>query len=365
MPKPVIESIIEYTQLEAKMGGYEAAEQEVQTLGNIYLASAKLLNCQPSEIAFVESATRGWDMAFYSIPFQAGDVILTGMNEYESNYLAFLQVSRKTGVKVEVIPNDENGQISLQHLKNRIDKKVKLIAITHIPTNGGLVNPAEEIGEIAKDAKILFLLDSCQAAGQLSLDVKKLHCDFLSFTGRKYMRGPRGTGILYVRDEVCERLEPPFLDLQAAEWKSKNEFNISKGAQRFEQWETNCAAKIALGVAIDYALSWGLDVIQSRVIYLANILRVKLASIPGIQIRDLGAKKCGIVSFQLNGKDPFEVLKTLRAEKINTSVSMKRYTMLDMDSRKLDSVCRASVHYYNTEGEIDRFCDVVENMSKL
>jgi selenocysteine lyase/cysteine desulfurase len=356
MPKRVVQTLLQYTQLEAKIGGYEAAEKESKKIENLYQVSSRLLNCKATEIAFVESATRGWDMAFYSIPFSQGDVILTGMSEYESNYLAFLQVAQKAGVRVEVIPNDENGQISLKVLQEKVSKKVKLIAITHIPTNGGLVNPAEEIGKIAKAAGILYLLDSCQAAGQIPLDVQKLNCDFLSFTGRKYIRGPRGTGILYVRESVCHQLEPPFLDLQAAEWISNDRYTLSPGAQRFEQWETNVGAKIGLGVAIDYALTWGIDKISNRIVSLATDLRRLLSEIPEVQLCDLGLKQCGIVSFRVKNADPTVIQRALRLRSINTSVSMKRYTRLDMDSRKFDSVCRASVHYYNTEKEIERFC---------
>ncbi len=363
MPEPVIQGLLDYTRLEAQMGGYEAAEYESKKLDNVYRSAAQLLNCSSKEIAFVESATRGWDMAFYSIPFEKGDTILTGMSEYESNYLAFLQISRKRGVHIEVIQNDETGQISLEALQNKITRKVKLIAITHIPTNGGLINPAEQIGEIAKKNGILYLLDSCQAAGQISLDVQRLNCDFLSFTGRKYLRGPRGTGILYVRSSVCDSLEPPFLDLQAAEWTSVDQFSISPGAQRFEQWETNPGAKIGLGIAMDYALSWGMTVIEERVQALASKLRTQLSDIKGLRLRDLGLKKCGIVTFDLIGIEPSKVKDALAKQNINISVSMKRYTRLDMEARAIEAVCRASVHYYNNEAEIDRLCNEVQSLS--
>jgi len=359
MPEPVITSLLEYTKLEAVTGGYEAQEREEDKLANTYRAGARLLNCQPQEIAFIESATRAWDMAFYSIPFKEGDWIITGMSEYESNYLAFLQVARHKGLHIEVIPNDEYGQLSLQALKDKINPAVKLIAITQVPTNGGLVNPAEEIGKIAKTAGILYLLDACQAAGQIDLDVNKLNCDFLSFTGRKFIRGPRGTGMLYVCSKIAEELEPPLIDLKAATWTSKNQFSLSSGTQRFEQWEVNCSAKIGLGVAIDYALSWGMKNIEKRVIYLAQHLRDTLSDIKNITLRDLGLKKCGIVTFSINGMKPGQLKQALAQKNISISVSSKRYTRLDMEARSLDELCRASVHYYNTEDEIKCFAEQV------
>lgn len=320
-----------------------------------------MISCSPQEIAIIENATRAWDMAFYSLHFQQGDRLLTAKAEYASNYIAFLQVARRTGAKIEVIPDDESGQLSLLALENAIDEKVKLIAITHVPTNGGLVNPAVSVGKIAREAGVLYLLDACQSVGQMPIDVNTIGCNILSATGRKFLRGPRGTGFLYIQKNLIEHLEPPFLDLHAAEWIDTNDYKIRTDARRFENWETNYTGKIGLGVAVDYALGWGLDTIETRINILAQQLRDRLEAISGVIVQDLGKKQCGIVSFTTK-KDSLAIQKALTKCKINVSVSPLRYTRLDMEARGHQDLNRASVHYYNSESEVDYVCTTLASL---
>lgn len=364
MPKRVIDAIVGHLELESAIGGYEAADRARDSVELVYDRAAKLLNCSREEIAIVENATRAWDMAFYALPFGPGDRILTSRAEYASNFIAYLQVTSRTGARVEVVANDEHGQISVQALRDAIDRRVKLIALTHVPTNGGLVNPAEAVGEVARDAGVLYMLDACQSVGQMPIDVRKIGCHILSATGRKFLRGPRGTGFLYVEQELIERLVPPFLDLHAARWISSDRYEIRRDARRFENWETNYATKIGLGAAIDYALDWGMERIEARVSSLANELRSRLEELPGVAVRDLGLTRCGIVSFTVDGRDPEEVREGLGRDNINVSVSAANFTLLDMAERGLDrGVVRASVHYYNSEDEVDRFCQTLASIS--
>ncbi len=363
MPRPVVNAVMGHLNLESRIGGYEAAALSHRLIERVYDAAAEMLHCTREEIAVVENATRAWDMVFYAIPFQPGDRILTSTAEYASNFIAYLQVTERTGARVEVIPNDEHGQLSIEALRNAMDEKVRLISLSHVPTNGGLVNPAELVGEVARDAGTLFLLDACQSVGQMPMDVKKIGCHMLSATGRKYLRGPRGTGLLYVDSEILRVLEPPFLDLHAAEWVSDDRFEIRPDARRFENWESFVAGKIGLGVALDYALKWGLEDIRDRVVTLADELRTGIREIDGVMIHDLGRTRCGIVSFSLDGRDPVSVQRCLAERNINVSVSPKAYTRLDMEQRGLHAgLVRASVHYYNTIEEIDFFCHVLNNL---
>ena len=362
MPQPVLDAVVDHLKLEATIGGYEAKEQQFAAVEHVYDAAARLINCAPDEIAFIENATRAWDMAFYSIPFRSGDRILTAKSEYASNYIAYLQVARRTGAVVEVIPDDEYGETSVGALRNLIDERVKLISITHVPTQGGLVNPAKEIGAVAREAGVLYLLDACQSVGQMPIDVNEIGCDILSTTGRKYLRGPRGTGLLYVRRDLIEQLEPPFLDLHAAKWIDKDKYEIRADARRFENWEMYYAGKIGLSVAIDYALNWGIEVTWPRIHSLAAQLRSRLVELDGVTTHDLGREHCGIVTFTVDGISAIDVRQKLASEKINVTVSSGEDNLMDLASRHLSQLVRASVHYYNTADEIQRFCVAIKNI---
>ena len=364
MPLPVSEALHDYLRKEEKLGGYETAELEAESLENFYYATAKLLNCEKDEIAFTENATRAWEMVFYAFKFQPGDRILTTISEYGSNVIAYNQQAAKYGAEVIFVPNDKYGQIDLRALENLIDERVKLISINHVPTGNGLVNPAKEIGKLAKSAGIPYLLDATQSIGQIPIDVKEIGCDALCGTGRKYLRGPRATGFLYIRRELIEKLIPPFLDIHSATLTSPHTYKIRSDAKRFETWEQFMAGKVALGVAIDYALSWGIETIQKRIYKLASELRKKLAEIDGVMVTDEGKEKCGIVTFIAHQMCASRIKKQLACHKINVSVSEGSGNFVLFQHRGLKEVVRASVHYYNTTEEIDYFVTILKKILK-
>ena len=357
MPAPVVAAMKQHIDLESEIGGYAAADRESDRLDAAYGSVARLLNAAPDEIALVENATVAWQMAFYALPFRKGDRILTAEAEYAANFVAFLQVAKRTGATIEIVPSDASGELDVHALERMVDERTKLIAITWVPTNGGLVNPAAAIGKIARAHGIPYLLDACQAVGQMAVDVEAIGCDMLSATGRKFLRGPRGTGFLYVRRALLQQLEPPMIDHFAAPWVSRNEYRLREDARRFETWENNYAARLGLGTAVDYALDIGMGPIEQRCRLLADRLRAGLSAIGSIKIRDLGSAPGAIVSFTVEGYEADAIVSSAAAAGITIGASDPASTRIDAELRALPPVVRASPHYYNTEAEIDRLVD--------
>ena len=362
MPICVADYLHEFLNLEERIGGYETVEREHDALENFYDACAKLLNCQTSEVAFIENATRAWDMAFYAFSFEPGDRILTTMSEYGSNVIAYNQQAERYGAEVVFVPDDEHGQIDVSALRDQVDERAKLISISQIPTGGGLVNPAAEVGKVAREAGIPYLLDACQGVGHVPLDVAEIGCDILSGTGRKFLRGPRGTGLLYISEAMMEKLVPPFLDQHAADLVSPTEFVMLPNARRFENWEQHFAGKAGLGVAIDYALDWGLDSIRDRIYGLSDRLRIELDALDGVETTDLGKEKCGIVTFRTEQADAGTIKKKLHDDRINVTVADGSGSLVSFQQRGITQAVRASVHYFNTDQEIDYFLDSLKKV---
>lgn len=363
MPKAVVDAVVGHLELESRIGGYEAATAADAAVEHTYDSVADLIGCSRHEVALVENATRAWDMAFYAFAgnLRPGDRILTGRNEYSSNAMAMGQVARRTGAEPIVLPDDGYGQLDLDSLDVALrDDRVRLVAITHVATHGGMVNPAAEVGRRCREAGVPFLLDACQSVGQLRVRVDEIGCDMLSATGRKFLRGPRGTGFLYVRAGLLERLVPPFVDLRAARWSGPFEYELRTDARRFETWEAYVAGRIGLGTAVDHLAEWGIDAIEQRVCGLAEHLREQLSAVPGVIVRDRGERRCAIVTFTVDGRQPEAVADHLRTASVNVSVATGADSPLELVPRGLGGgLVRASVHYFTTEEEIGRTAALV------
>lgn len=362
MPKPVVDAIINHTLLEAKIGGYEAHANKASTLDAVYPSVAKHINAQSHEIALMENATVAWCHAFYALPLKPNSRILTCEAEFAANYVAFLHRAKKDNLTIEVIPSDETGALDVQALEETMDDDVVLIAITWVPTNGGLVNPAAEVGKVARKYGVPYLIDACQAMGQMRVDVEALGCDFMSATGRKFMRGPRGTGFLYVRERWLETLEPAMIDHFGAPWVARNKYVLRDDARRFETWENSYALRAGLGAAFDYANAIGIDTIERRVRELSGYARSALAANSAIDLYDIGKQHCGIIGFTVRDNEAADIIGKMASVGIVIGSSPPATTRIDAELRKLPTLLRIAPHYYNTKNEID---EVIDNLALI
>ncbi len=362
-PRPVLDAVFDHLRREAEIGGYEAAEEAQPRREAVYDSIARLLGAARDEIALVDNATRAFDMAFHALPLRDGDVVLTTTTEYPSNVIAFLRAARDRRIVVRYIPNDPSGRLSLDALAELMrDPRVRVVSVSHVPTQSGLVQPAEEVGRLARArGDVWYLLDATQTAGQMPIDVRRLGCDALAATGRKFLRGPRATGFLYVRRERLSELQPLPLDLHGATWTGPESYELRPDARRFETWEQHVAGVLGLGAAVDYALAWGMDAVWERISALAARLRALLADVPRVTLRDPGVERCGIVTFTVDGMSAAEVKAALaaRPRRINVTTSTINSARLDFAARGLDTVVRSSVHYYLTEADLDEFAEAL------
>jgi selenocysteine lyase/cysteine desulfurase len=365
MPRPVSEVVREHLERETAIGGYEAADAAADQIAATYVAVAELLAAEPHNVAVVENATAAFSLALSAFDFQRGDVILTTRNDYVSNQIMYLSLARRMGVEVvraEDLPEGGVDAASVQEVVRR--RRPRLVAVTHVPTNSGLVQDVEAVGAVCALTGTPYLVDGCQSVGQLPLDVGRLQCDFLSATARKFLRGPRGVGFLYVSDRMLEEGRQPLLvDMRGAEWTAADEYALVDGAQRFENWEFAYALHLGLGAAARYALEVGIDRGGTRAAELAAYARGRLAATDGIRVLDRGTRLCAIATAEVAGCDARSVVARLRERDINTTATLRGYAVLDMDTKQAASAVRISPHYYNTIEEIDRALDAIAEIA--
>lgn len=355
MPVPVLDAIREHIELEARIGGYEAAAEAAEAIEEAYRDVATLLGTSPDRIAMTEHATASFVAALSSIPFRPGDVILTTRNDYVSNQIQYLSLAHRMGVEVVRTPDAPEGGVDLVAMEELIHRRrPRLVAVTHVPTNSGLVQDVTSIGAMCRARDIPYLVDGCQSVGQMPVDVEAMGCDFFAATSRKYLRGPRGAGFLYASDRVLEAgLEPLFPDMRGADWIDADLYQPAPDARRFETWEFAWALVLGTGAAARYANALDLAEVRARVRSLASALRERLAELPGARVLDRGPELGATVSAAFAGHDPAQLVLRLRARGINTSSQTRIDAVIDYDDKGVDAALRMSPHYFNDDSDLD------------
>jgi selenocysteine lyase/cysteine desulfurase len=363
LAQPTLDAMTAQLRREAEIGGYEAEAEARDAISATYDAIARLIGGRSDEVALFDNATHAWNAAFYSVPLRPGDRILTGRAEYGSNVLAYWQVARRTGAEVVVVPNDEHGQMDVAALARMASDRTRLIGASHVPTSGGLVQPAAEIGRIARACGAMFLLDATQSAGQFPVNADAIGCDLLTGTGRKFLRGPRGTGFLWVRTAVLDRLDPFVAEIGSAAWDGHRSFTWAAGARRLATWEHSYVNVLGLGAAIRQALDLGLDAIGQRSTALGARLRDQLSELAGVTTHDLGQTRCAIVTAKIDGLPAQQAATELSRAAVNVSTTIPQDNPLDTEDRGVHPLIRFSPHYYNTEDEIDHVTELVRDLA--
>ena len=341
-PQPVLNTVFAHLSREQRMGGYAAEADRAERLDAGYASLARLVGGKPHEIAFMLNASRAWELALASLRLGPGDRVIAHHTEYVANRLS-LNLLRRDGVEVDLVGSDAAGNMDSDAVRKAVTPHTRAICATHVPSTHGRVNPVAQIGAVAREAGVPFFLDACQSAGQIHLDVEAIGCDVLTATGRKFLRGPRGTGFLWVRESLLPKLEPRFPDFRSARYDGPDGVAFVGTARKFETYEHPVAAKLGFIRAVDYALELGMPAIEARVRHLSAILRSALRD-AGMTV--LPDQTSGIVVFDHPEMEPETVRAALASRRINVSVSTRDF---DTPARAV----RASVHYYNTEEEID------------
>jgi selenocysteine lyase/cysteine desulfurase len=358
-----LETVLEYLRVEAFTGGYEAAREAMERVERTYAAIATLTGAAVDEVAIVESATRAWQSVVGAMRLDRGDRVIVTRTEYVSNALMLLALERERGIVLEVIDPLPDGTVDLAQMEAALSAgPAAMVAVGHIPTFSALVEPVAEVGALARRFGVPFVLDATQSLGQLPVDVEAIGCDALVSTGRKFLRGPRGTGILIVRRPLLDRLEPVAPDVRGATWTTERGYELKDSARRFETFEHSPALRLGLGVAIEQVLSLGVDAIAARIGELADELRARLAQTPGVTLADPPARAGGIVTFTVEGMDPAAVVEHLAEHRVHVVSVPASHGRWELDRRELDAVVRASVHIYNDPSDFDALVDALSQI---
>jgi selenocysteine lyase/cysteine desulfurase len=364
MPQEVLDACKAHLDLEARIGGYEAADARAADVSRVYADVGRLIGAPSENVAIVANATAGFIQSISSFDLEPGDVIVTTRSDYTSYQITFLSLAERLGIVVRHAEDLPEGGVDPESVRDLAsDRRCRLVHVSWVPTHSGLIQDAAAVGEVCESLDVPYLLDACQAVGQIPIDVTRLKCDYLTATARKFLRGPRGIGFMYASDKALDRGDHPlFVDMRGATWVEPDQYEIAPTAMRYEDWEFSYALVLGLGAAAAYAVDVGIGVASARAFSLARRLRDGISSMPGARVLDGGREQCAIVTAMFDGRDARKIVQGLKARNINTSASLRWYGLLDFSAKDVDAAVRISPHYYNTEDEIDRTLEAIREL---
>lgn len=367
MSKGTYETLTNHMEIEMNVGAYKAAAIKSDAVNNFYLLAAKLLNAgSKDEIAFIDSASRGWNLIIYGLDIKESDVIVTLSSEYGTNLLTIYDIAKRTHCGIKVIQCDNEGNFSLDDVDQALQSGGTILAVSHVAAQGSIVNPVVELGILAQKYDAIYIVDGCQAVGQIKVDVQQINCCAYVTAGRKWLRGPRGTGILYVRRNAPIRT--PQIDLASAdlvfdELGTVVDVKVRDDAKQFELWEKSTSSLLGLANAIQEYMDYGIDTAEQEICAKANYIRSFVVSNQHLALVGSENSSTGVVGFYI--KDPKQEKKVKELiEKENFIISY----VCDWDcptffpQNGVQYIFRISPHYYTSNDDIQAICNLIQRL---
>lgn len=360
MPPSVADAMIDCVRREAEGGAYETElyyDKVVQH--EVYQRIARLLAAPVEDVALFDSATRAWCSVVCRLDLGPADRVWVTPYEYAGNLISLLRLRDRTGCRIEVVPTTPAGDLDLDWMAANVSDDVALVSVTHIPSGCGIVNPVAEIGRLLAPYRCFYAVDGCQSVGHVPTSVAEIGCDLLTGAGRKFLRGPRGTGFAYVAPRLRKALVPEFHDLHVAQVVAPDRYEVTDpSARSLELAERTTAAVVGLDVALEHHLTTGQDRPQAAF----PILRALLADLPDIELILPGTNHSGILSFRHHTLPAERIVAGLAERNINAWQIRGDHTPIFMARHGVDRAVRASVHYYNTGDEAAAFTDALRSI---
>ncbi len=366
LPDAALHAMHGYALREQALGAYGAARQVQAEIEQLYQGIAATIHAQPQDIALTQGNSDGWSLVVSAMDWSGGGRILAPRSEWGGNLGILMQLSAQCGVQVEEIPSDADGAVDLEALETLLRTPASLVVLTWMPANSPLVQPAEAVGALCAQAGVPLLVDAAQAVGQWPVDVRQLQCAALTAPGRKWLRGPRGTGFVYVHPDFLPRLRPLTADHFSRPWQTGNTWTYRADARRLEQSEASVALRLGLGAALAAWNALGMERIHGEIQKRADWLRDGLDCLPGIRAHRSGRHaSSGIVTLECSRHDAAALHRGLQERGVEAALSPVAFTPWDMQARGLSAVLRLSAGHDTAWGSLqyclDALAEVLES----